>query len=123
VLMPGADIAVAVRRAEQLRSKVEALVVRYLEQNLPTITISIGVAAFPEAGDDPQVVLKVADEALYRAKEGGRNRVEVSSEAGTASAEVQKGHPVAMQRALAASFYVPDHEEVDKRAASLADGS
>ena len=38
--------------------------------------MSIGVAAFPESGNDPQMVLKAADEALYRAKAGGRNRVE-----------------------------------------------
>ena len=75
VLLPGADAGAAARRAEQLRSKVEALVVRYIEKSLPCITVSIGVAAFPEAGDYPDVVLKAADEALYRAKEKGRNRV------------------------------------------------
>ena len=68
MLLPGADAGAAARRAEQLRSKVEALVVRYVEKNLPRITVSIGVSAFPEAGDNPQVVLKAADEALYRAK-------------------------------------------------------
>ena len=51
---------------------------RYLEANLPRITISIGVAAFPDAGDNPESVLKAADQALYRAKESGRNRVELS---------------------------------------------
>ena len=79
VLLPGASIEIATRRAEELRARIESLTVRYLEANLPRITISIGVAAFPEAGDNPQLVLKVADDALYRAKEGGRNRVEVAS--------------------------------------------
>jgi diguanylate cyclase (GGDEF)-like protein len=78
VLLPGADADVGMRRAEQLRAKVEALVVRYLEENLPRITISVGVSSFPQDGDTPEIVLKVADEALYRAKEGGRNRVEPS---------------------------------------------
>jgi predicted signal transduction protein with EAL and GGDEF domain len=55
--------------------------VRYLDNNLPRITISVGVAAFPEAGDNPQSVLKAADDALYRAKESGRNRVELSTAA------------------------------------------
>lgn len=77
VLLPGASIEVAARRAEQLRSKVESLIVRYLEKNLPRVTISIGVAAFPDAGDNPELILKAADEALYRAKAGGRNRVEL----------------------------------------------
>ena len=54
---------------------------RYLEGNLPRITISVGVAAFPIAGDNPLAVLKAADEALYRAKDSGRNRVEISVDA------------------------------------------
>jgi two-component system cell cycle response regulator len=38
------------------------------------VTISIGVAA-SQAGDTPEVLLKRADQALYRAKRDGRNRV------------------------------------------------
>jgi len=81
VIIPGATIDIAAKRAEVLRAKIEALSVRYLDKNLPAITISIGVAAFPEAGDNPQSVLKAADDALYRAKESGRNRVELSLDA------------------------------------------
>ena len=79
VILPGADIGASAHRAEQLRSKVEALVVRYLNQDLPRITLSIGVAAFPGTGDTPEVVMRMADEALYRAKANGRNRVETAS--------------------------------------------
>jgi PleD family two-component response regulator len=82
VILPGAPLEVAARRAEQLRGKVEALVVRYLEKNLPRITISIGVAVFPEAGENPEALLKAADGALYRAKAEGRNRVELSAYVG-----------------------------------------
>jgi diguanylate cyclase (GGDEF)-like protein len=121
VLLPGADSDTAARRAEQLRSKVEALVVRYVEKSLPRVTVSIGVAAFPEAGDFPDVVLKAADEALYRAKESGRNRVELSSP-GTADSEVAPSRPVAMQRALAARFYVPADAQ-DHAAPSLVEAS
>jgi diguanylate cyclase (GGDEF)-like protein len=105
VILPGADAPAAARRAEKLRSKIEAIVVRYLEKDLPRITVSIGVAVFPEAGDTPQAVLKAADKALYRAKEKGRNRVELPAmtAAGTDLPTIQ---PVAMQRALAPSFYV-----------------
>lgn len=86
VLLPGAPIEIAAKRAEELREKIEALTVRYLDSNLPRITISVGVSAFPAAGDNPEGVLKAADEALYRAKGGGRNRVELAS-ANTSSAE------------------------------------
>ncbi|MBV9816278.1 MAG: sensor domain-containing diguanylate cyclase, partial [Alphaproteobacteria bacterium] len=100
VILPGADADAAARRAEQLRSKVEDIVVRYLEKNLPRITVSIGVAVFPDADDNPQAVLKAADQALYRAKEKGRNRVELSG-ATAMIADASTAQPVAMQRALA----------------------
>ncbi|MFQ5990155.1 MAG: diguanylate cyclase [Candidatus Methylomirabilales bacterium] len=41
----------------------------------PSITISIGVAAFPEHGDTPEYLIASADAALYQAKRRGRNRV------------------------------------------------
>jgi len=80
VVLPGASLEIGAKRAEELRAKIEAISVRYLDNNLPRITISVGVAAFPEAGDNPQSVLKAADDALYRAKEGGRNRVELAAD-------------------------------------------
>jgi diguanylate cyclase (GGDEF)-like protein len=44
-------------------------------QPLGKITISLGVAAFPEDGNDGSTLIRHADQALYRAKEGGRNKV------------------------------------------------
>ena len=76
VVLPGADPAMAARKAEELRGKIESLIVHYMDRNLPRVTISIGVAAFPACGDNPQAVIRAADEALYRAKAGGRNRIE-----------------------------------------------
>jgi diguanylate cyclase (GGDEF)-like protein len=43
---------------------------------LPPVTVSIGVALYPDHGDCLEGVLAAADEALYRAKQAGRNRVE-----------------------------------------------
>ncbi len=110
VLLPSADADAAAQRAEQLRSKVESLVVRYVEKNLPRITISVGVAAFPEAGENPLIVLKAADEALYRAKEKGRNRVELSRVV-TAEVDEHAGRTMAMERGLASSFYIAEEEQ------------
>jgi len=97
VVLPGAALADGAKRAEELRAKIEALSVRYLDSNLPRITISVGAAAFPEAGDNPQSVLKAADDALYRAKEAGRNRVELAT-SGTQPTRVEDrerpGHDV-----------------------------
>jgi len=39
------------------------------------ITVSIGVASFPEDSSDPIELVEMADSALYRAKRDGRNRV------------------------------------------------
>lgn len=79
VVLAGASPAVAFRRGEELRGRIESIVVRYRDSNLPRISASIGVAAFPDCGDDPQAVIKAADEALYVAKQNGRNRVELAS--------------------------------------------
>ncbi len=78
VLLPGASPAIAAKRAEEIRAKIEALAVRYAEGTLPKVTVSIGVASFPQSGSAPTEVLKVADEALYVAKREGRNCVRLS---------------------------------------------
>ncbi|MGV8932200.1 MAG: diguanylate cyclase [Luteimonas sp.] len=76
LILPEAGIDVAMQRAEAIRSAVEAMRVSYLGNELPQVTVSIGVSAFPENGNDPDTLLRTADEALYRAKRNGRNRVE-----------------------------------------------
>ena len=75
VLLPGAIASAAQKRAEEIRAAIEAVKLRYADGDLPRITISVGVATYPEAGDAPLEVLKVADTALYEAKKQGRNRV------------------------------------------------
>ncbi|MBF0445751.1 MAG: GGDEF domain-containing protein, partial [Magnetococcales bacterium] len=62
---PGCGLA-----AERFRQKIEAMEVDGLK-----ITISIGVAVYPDAGTSPTDMLKKADIALYEAKENGRNQV------------------------------------------------
>jgi len=42
------------------------------------VTISVGVAAYPTNGVDPESILRAADRALYRAKADGRNCVAVA---------------------------------------------
>lgn len=65
----------ALLRADSLRQDIHAMSLKYGEQLLPPVSVSIGVATFPEHGPTPAALIAAADEALYRAKAGGRNAV------------------------------------------------
>ena len=71
----------ALERAESLRAGVQALAIEHEGRSIGPITLSIGVAMIPDNARDGQSALKAADEALYRAKQGGRNRVVVAEAA------------------------------------------
>lgn len=75
LIMPEADLQAACERAEAIRVAVEAMRIRHLGQELPPVTVSIGVASFPLNGRDGDSLLRSADKALYRAKREGRNQV------------------------------------------------
>jgi len=78
ILMPQTNLDGACIFAERLRHAIEQMEVPFDTQTLKA-TVSIGVAAFlPELDQDQQSLLRRADEALYRAKKGGRNRVVAS---------------------------------------------
>ena len=76
VVMPETDIAVAAMVAERLRRRIaaEPFAINAGTRSIP-VTISIGIAALRGAEDNAAGVLKRADQALYRAKRDGRNRV------------------------------------------------
>ncbi len=74
VLLPGMARQELVEAGERLRRAVEALRDPAWPEGL-RITASSGGAVFPLDGQDPAAVIATADAALYRAKEGGRNRV------------------------------------------------
>jgi diguanylate cyclase (GGDEF)-like protein/PAS domain S-box-containing protein len=75
VVSPETSSGQAVARAEQIRQAIENLTVIDDGQLLGKVTISIGLASVPEHGYDMTELLRAADEALYAAKKGGRNRV------------------------------------------------
>ena len=76
VVMPETDMAVAAMVAERLRRRIaaEPFAIHEGARSIP-VTISIGIAALRGADDNAAGVLKRADQALYRAKRDGRNRV------------------------------------------------
>lgn len=76
VVMPGASLDDAHKVAERIRRDVASAPFRIMggRESL-SITISIGVAATNGTGDTPEQLLKRADEGVYEAKAGGRNKV------------------------------------------------
>jgi two-component system cell cycle response regulator len=76
VIMPGASIEAAEKVAERIRLHVAGAPFRVAAgSELLNVTISIGVAASMGEHDSPEALIKRADEAVYEAKAGGRNRV------------------------------------------------
>jgi two-component system, cell cycle response regulator len=76
VVMPDTDISFAYMVAERLRKSVEATpFVISRDPGKLNITISIGIAASEGDGDTAEALLHRSDQALYRAKRDGRNRV------------------------------------------------
>lgn len=80
LILPAATLELAHKRAEQIREGIQSIQVKSGGQTLGPITLSLGVAVFPNHGATGEAILQLADAALYRAKQNGRNRVVVSSE-------------------------------------------
>jgi diguanylate cyclase (GGDEF)-like protein/PAS domain S-box-containing protein len=76
IMLPGTDFSGAVIFAERLRSYVADTPAQSSNETIP-ITVSIGIAMFGAGDDASDTIMARADDALYRAKESGRNRVEV----------------------------------------------
>jgi diguanylate cyclase (GGDEF)-like protein len=78
ILLPDTEIPVALRIAERVRAAIA-------EMSLPgidvTVTVSVGVAGYPEHASTPDRLARLADAALYLAKRQGKNRVELAEPA------------------------------------------
>lgn len=75
ILLPDTEMASALRIAERVRAAIA-------EMSLPgtdvAVTVSVGVAGYPEHASTPDRLARLADAALYLAKRQGRNRVELA---------------------------------------------
>lgn len=72
VLLPQTSLEQAVKAGERIRETVEGMTSAFGGQ---AVTVSIGVACYPETASDPSSLLSTADQAMYAAKVSGRNRV------------------------------------------------
>jgi diguanylate cyclase (GGDEF)-like protein len=78
VVMPGTEKEQAFLALEQARQAVEEL--ETLSHIKPAPTVSVGIASFPDDGATRQELVRKADDALYRAKMTGRNKVSLARE-------------------------------------------
>jgi diguanylate cyclase (GGDEF)-like protein/PAS domain S-box-containing protein len=78
LILPEANQEVTALRAERIREAIKSIRVEYHRQPLGVITVSLGVAIFPEHSSTVEGILEKADEALYNAKHNGRDRVEIA---------------------------------------------
>ena len=79
--------------AEKIRKAVESLDFP-VEGRKVKITISAGVSTYPLNSSNKESLIEAADEALYHAKEGGRNQVRVSDRDASKIEEEKKSEPV-----------------------------
>ncbi len=83
LMLPGTTLDTAAALAEDLRVAFELTEVAAAGRRMRT-TLSSGVSGFPEHPAQPELLVRLADQALYKAKLGGRNRVVRSTDAGIA---------------------------------------
>ncbi|MEM9556648.1 MAG: GGDEF domain-containing protein [Acidobacteriota bacterium] len=81
-LFPGMDLVDAARRLDHVRQRIATRPIPIDAQRSVQVTVSIGVAVWPNDGVNLGEVLSLADLRLYRAKTGGRNRVVAVADGG-----------------------------------------
>ncbi|MDI6715357.1 MAG: diguanylate cyclase [Actinomycetota bacterium] len=78
LILPETNAEQAFKVGEKLRRKVEASPIQFSDNTIQ-LTLSIGVSSFSSEMNEPLDLIKKADEALYMAKEAGRNRTAAST--------------------------------------------
>jgi diguanylate cyclase (GGDEF)-like protein len=78
VLLPESSLDVTLLRAEEIRQTASQFNIMHEGSVLSAITLTVGVAAYPHHGANMDELIHAADEALYRAKHEGGDRVQVA---------------------------------------------
>lgn len=78
LILPGTGAEVARERADEIRCRISEMQLDIPGSGSKQVTVSIGVATFPQMGQTAEELVRSADRALYVAKSNGRNRVEMA---------------------------------------------
>ncbi len=71
---PGLPAEIAAERVEAIRREIELRDIVFLGERVDPVTISAGIAVYPAHAMEMEALMRVADQALYKSKEAGRNR-------------------------------------------------
>jgi diguanylate cyclase (GGDEF)-like protein/PAS domain S-box-containing protein len=78
IVLPQGSLEITSQRTENLRGMIKDLEIRHRGQSLGHVTVSAGIAVFPEQGRTVEALIRVADAALQRAKQEGGDRIVVA---------------------------------------------
>jgi len=78
IILPEASTEDAAKRADALRAEVNNMRLTCHGRALDPVTVSVGLATFPESGSTVEALMQQADRALYQSKTNGRDRVTVA---------------------------------------------
>lgn len=119
LILPDTDVAAGRYLAEAVRKSVEALNLPHAHSPSGKVTISVGVAALSDGFyETAESLLRAADEALYRAKDAGRNQVQLASarhHEGTPTDSI----PVKLVQLIWRSAYESGHPLIDAQHRAL----
>ena len=80
LVLPEASLSIARQRGELLREAARGMQIMLSGQTVGPVSISLGLALFPQHGSTAEELIQAADAALYRAKQAGRNRLMIAEE-------------------------------------------
>jgi diguanylate cyclase (GGDEF)-like protein len=90
IILPNTDLRGAGKVAERLLKCVRSQNIPHEQWDPGLVTISLGVATIqPQPGQEAEAIIKAADQALYQAKSGGRDRWEIARENGPADSPAE----------------------------------
>jgi diguanylate cyclase (GGDEF)-like protein len=75
LLLAESPLPLAAKRAEDIRTAIYEMSLKYKNKDLGRITASFGAVVFPDHGRTAEALIRAADKALYDAKHAGRNQV------------------------------------------------